>query len=196
MQVNFLYFIPIVAIAALVLIDQVARHRSFNKATGLFEQGKYQELLNYLDERYARLFYPRYNRLYLKYRTYDAMGDAKRAGETIEHLFAAKPSDSQLADLLIQAFDFYLRNKDFDRARTMLERIEKLDELAPAAPELRTLFSIVVDGDISHIEEMKAQLSSADKPTKQRLLYLLAKQYETMGNKDEANRCRKLMSEV
>lgn len=194
MQVNPLYFIPVVLIIVFVAADQIARRRSFSKATNLFESGQYEELLTYLDGRYARFFYPKYNRAYVQFKTYDAMGDTKRASETINTLFALSPTDAQLPDLLIKAFEFYLRNGDATNAKKMLGRIEKREELAKMAPELKKLYLVLAEGNTSFIDEMTEQLKDADEPTKQRLLYLLSKQYETLGDEENASKYREMVA--
>lgn len=194
MQLNPLYFIPIVLIIVFVSADQIARRRSFTKAAKLFESGQYEELISYLDGKYARFFYPKYNRAYMQFRTYDAMGDVKHASETIDLLFALNPADNQLPDLLIKAFEFYLRNGDKTNAKKMLDRIETKDEFAKMAPELKKLYLVLAEGNASYIDEMKAQLNTADDPTKQRLLYLLSKQYETLGDEENAAKYREMVA--
>ncbi len=196
MELNPLYFIPVVLIIVFVAADQIARHRSFSKAAGLFESGKYDELLTYLDGKYARFFYPKYNRIYMQFRTYDAKGDVKGASESIDTLFALNPAETQLPDLLIKAFEFYLRNGDKANAKKMLDRIEKRDELSKMAPELKKLYLVLAEANTSFIDEMEGQLETADEPTKQRLLYLLSKQYETLGNKEKANEYREQVAEL
>ena len=194
MQLNPLYFIPVVLIIVFVSADQIARRRSFTKAAKLFESGQYEELISYLDGKYARFFYPKYNRAYMQFRTYDAMGDVKRASETIDLLFALNPADNQLPDLLIKAFEFYLRNGDKTNAKKMLDRIDTKDEFAKMAPELKKLYLVLAEGNTSYIDEMKAQLDTADDPTKQRLLYLLSKQYETLGDEENAAKYREMVA--
>ena len=194
MQLNPLYFIPVVLIIVFVSADQISRRRSFTKAAKLFESGQYEELISYLDGKYARFFYPKYNRAYMQFRTYDAMGDVKHASETIDLLFALNPADNQLPDLLIKAFEFYLRNGDKTNAKKMLDRIETKDEFAKMAPELKKLYLVLAEGNASYIDEMKAQLNTADDPTKQRLLYLLSKQYETLGDEENAAKYREMVA--
>ena len=140
------------------------------------------------------LNYPKYNRAYMQFRTYDAMGDVKHASETIDLLFALNPADNQLPDLLIKAFEFYLRNGDKTNAKKMLDRIETKDEFAKMAPELKKLYLVLAEGNASYIDEMKAQLDTADDPTKQRLLYLLSKQYETLGDEENAAKYREMVA--
>lgn len=190
---NPIYLIPLVIIIAFVIIDQIARRRSVAKAAQMFERGEYEELLEYLESTYVRMFYPRYNRMHMQFKALDANGETKAAAEVLDLLYAAKPSDAQRADLLVVAFEFYLRNHMHDKAATTLERIQATPALKPAAAELETLFDIMENKGSGYIDEMKAQLKDADKPTRQRLLTLIAKQYENAGNKAEAAHYRALL---
>ncbi len=61
------------------------------------------------------------------------------------------------------------------------------------ATELETLFDIMENKGTSHIDEMKSQLKDADAPTRQRLLTLIAKQYENAGDPAEAAHYRLLL---
>lgn len=192
---NPIYLIPLVIIIAFVIIDQVARRRSVAKAAQMFERGAYEELLDYLETTYVRMFYPRYNRMYMQFKTLDANGETAAAAEVLDLLYAAKPSDEQRADLLVVAFEFYLRNHMRDKAATTLERIQATPALKPAATELEMLFDIMENKGTSHIDEMKDQLKDADAPTRQRLLTLIAKQYENAGNASEAARYRSMLQQ-
>lgn len=62
---NPVYLIPLGLIIVFVIIDQVARRRSVSKAARMFERGDYESLLAYLETTYVRMFYPRYNRMYM-----------------------------------------------------------------------------------------------------------------------------------
>lgn len=192
---NPIYLIPLFIVIALVVIDQVARRRSVAKAAEMFKRGDYEALLTYLETFYVRMFYPRYNRMHMQFKALDANGETKAAAEVLDLLYAAKPSDEQRADLLVVAFEFYLRNHMHDKAETTLERIKDTPALAAAAPELETLYDIMEKKGTGHIDEMKTQLEGADAPTRQRLLTLIAKQYENAGDDAEAAHYRELLQQ-
>lgn len=190
---NPIYLIPLAIVIILVVVDQVARRRSVAKAAEMFGKGEFEELLDYLETTYVRMFYPRYNRMYMQFKTLDAKGETEAASEVLDLLYAAKPSDEQRSDLLVVSFEFYLRNHMNEQALKTLERTKATPALEPAAAELETLYDVLANKGTGHIDEMEKQLDTADAATRQRLLYLLSKQYENLGNAQEAERYRKLM---
>lgn len=190
---NPVYLIPLGLIIVFVIIDQVARRRSVSKAARMFERGDYESLLAYLETTYVRMFYPRYNRMYMQFKTLDANNEIDAAAKVLDMLYVSKPSDEQRADLLVVAFEFYLRNLMRDKAEVTLRRIQNTPSLAPVATELETLFDIMENKSASHIDEMRSQLKDADAPTRRRLLTLIAKQYENAGNPAEAAHYRSLL---
>lgn len=84
MHFNPLFPVPIIGIAAVIIADQLARRHAYNKMNRLYAAGNFDELLDFLDGRYAKTFFPTYNRLYAIYNAYEKMGDVKAAENELD----------------------------------------------------------------------------------------------------------------
>ena len=187
MHMKPIYVIPLAVIVVLIIADQIARKRSIDKATRLYASGRFSDLVDYLDSWYPRLFYMSYIRQRMKFKAFEAMGKTDLAEDCLDLLFASSPAKAQLADLLIQAFTFYMSSGKFKKAEEILARIEENPDLKDAAPELRKVYEIQAKGDSSHIEEMETQVSKASGADALRLYLLIAKQYENKGDNEKAD---------
>lgn len=189
---NPLYLAPIIGILVLIVIDQVARRLAYRKMNALYREHRYEDLLRFLTSWYPRWFFPAYNRQYAIFNTYAQMGNIKEADEQLTILFGLKQNDQQRCDLLLRAFQFYLKNGKNSKAANTLEKITAEASLAPAIEELKQLYEIMAQRSSAYIETMEQQLDGADLPTKHRLYYLLQLQYRNKGDKTNAERYRKL----
>ena len=191
-----LFLVPIIGIAAIIIADQLARRWAYRKMNRLYASGQFDELLDFLDGRYAKTFFPSYNRMYAIYNAYEKMGDVHAAENELACLMATKKNAQQRMDLLLRAFEFYLKNGRYEKAAKALDKIRGIEKLEPMVDDLTQLYEIVAEKSSAHIASMEAQLDDADPATKHRLLYLLALQYDNKGDRAGAERYRKLDQEL
>jgi len=115
MKLNPLFLTTLVVLMLFVIVDQILRRRAYKKVQDLYGQHRSDELLAYLEGRYARLFFPAYNRTYMKFNACLQKDDAERVQIALEELLATKSSDEQRSDLVIRAFEFYLKQGKLQR---------------------------------------------------------------------------------
>jgi len=102
--------------------------------------------------------------------------DAERAQIALEELLATKSSDEQRSDLVIRAFEFYLKQGNFKDANAMLDEIGDMPRMNEVADECRKIYEIVAEGSSAYIDEMQAAKQGAAQETIHRLDYLLSLQ--------------------
>ena len=176
MKLNPLFLTTLVVLMLFVIVDQILRRRAYKKVQDLYGQHRSDELLAYLEGRYARLFFPAYNRTYMKFNACLQKDDAERVQIALEELLATKSSDEQRSDLVIRAFEFYLKQGNFKDAKTMLDEIGDMPRMNEVADECRKIYEIVAEGSSAYIDEMQAAKQGAAQETIHRLDYLLSLQ--------------------
>ncbi len=190
------FIVAIVVLGAFLAFDLVRRGKARKHVDDLYEQGRTEELVEYLDGSKARRIFPAYNRLYTKFNAYQKAGDAAAASETLKELLALDSSDEQRSDLLPRAFQFLLKNGDHENAEKVLDELERREPDRTLADECRKVYDIVAKGSTVYIKEMEDQLKQADLlgdgPTAQRLHYLLSLQYASENDAEASTRHREL----
>lgn len=193
---NLLFLAPIIGIVVLILADQIARRVAYAKMNRLYNGGRFEELLDFLEGRYARMFFPAYNRMYAIYNTYEKMGDVEAAERELANLLASKKDAQQRMDILLRAFEFYLKNGRYEKAQRALEKIRGIEKLEPMVEDLAQLYEIIANKSSAYIEDMEKKLEGADPATKHRLYYLLSLQCDNKGDAAAAERYRTLDREL
>ena len=193
-----IYLLPIVLFLAFVIIDRLVRKHAFKHVDDLFAQGRYEDVLEYLDGKYASKFFPVYNSRYARFNAYSMMGKTKEAYDELQIIFSMDNiSDKQLDDLLPTAFQFYLKNGYYEKAKSTLDRIARTEDLLNLVPALTRIYEIVAEKSTAYIEEMESQVqNAADEATEHSLNYLIALQYENAGDKKQAEKYRKAAADT
>lgn len=185
---NPLFLATLLVLLVFVLLDQFARRRAVKQIETLYEQHRSDEMLERLDGWYERMFFPAYNRTYMRYNAFLQKGDDKAAEGELDALLAAKPSDEQRRDLLMRAFEFYLKEGSYQRAKSILDEMgQKTPEVAA---ECTKLYEVIANKSTAYIDEMEGQLETSDKATRSRLCYLLSLQYANAGDGKRAEEYR------
>lgn len=190
---NPLYLTPIALIIVAILADRAVRKRAFEHVQALYNEGRSEELLAYLDGRYARLLFPVFNRRYLQFKAHAQAHDEKCALHALDELLAMRLTNEQRSELLVTAFEYYLGHGKGDKARHVVKLVAEAEGGQQAAAELKKVYEIVAEHSHAYVDEMEAALAGADKETARRLHYLLALQYDSAGDAAAAERHRKLM---
>lgn len=190
---NPIFLTTLLVLLAFVIADQVMRRRAYKAMESLYARHRTDELLAYLDRRYVRMFFPAYNRTYMRFNAYQQAGDTAAAGTVLDELLGAGGSREQRSDLVVRAFEFYLKNGERERARAMLDEIAADGGRPDVARECEKVYEIVAEGSSSYIEEMEREVEGADGPTKRRLYYLLSLQYDSRGDARRGDRCREAL---
>ena len=179
--------IILVALCVISLVyTEVQKRLVFSRYERLFERGDFEGCLRLLDGPLVRLIYPRYNLLYMRLNAQMCLQDDDESRRIIEEMLGLRASDEQRLVLLLRAFNFFVEQQDYARAKELLEELRQ-----KAAPEqlaeCERTYAIFAEKSSAYIKEMEAELREAGSADRTKLLYLLSVQYENKGDARRAN---------
>ena len=179
--------IILVALCVISLVyTEVQKRLVFSRYERLFERGDFEGCLRLLDGPLVRLIYPRYNLLYMRLNAQMCLQDDDESRRIIEEMLGLHASDEQRLVLLLRAFNFFVEQQDYVRAKELLGELRQ-----KAAPEqlaeCERTYAIFAEKSSAYIKEMEAELREAGSADRTKLLYLLSVQYENKGDARRAN---------
>lgn len=179
--------IILVALCVISLVyTEVQKRLVFSRYERLFERGDFEGCLRLLDGPLVRLIYPRYNLLYMRLNAQMCLQDDDESRRIIEEMLGLRASDEQRLVLLLRAFNFFVEQQDYARAKELLGELRQ-----KAAPEqlaeCERTYAIFAEKSSAYIKEMEAELREAGSADRTKLLYLLSVQYENKGDARRAN---------
>lgn len=179
--------IILVALCVISLVyTEVQKRLVFSRYERLFERGDFEGCLRLLDGPLVRLIYPRYNLLYMRLNAQMCLQDDDESRRIIDEMLGLRASDEQRLVLLLRAFNFFVEQQDYARAKELLEELRQ-----KAAPEqlaeCERTYAIFAEKSSAYIKEMEAELREAGSADRTKLLYLLSVQYENKGDARRAN---------
>ncbi len=179
--------IILVALCVISLVyTEVQKRLVFSRYERLFERGDFEGCLRLLDGPLVRLIYPRYNLLYMRLNAQMCLQDDDESRRIIEEMLGLRASDEQRLVLLLRAFNFFVEQQDYARAKELLGELRQKATPEQLAECERT-YAIFAEKSSAYIKEMEAELREAGSADRTKLLYLLSVQYENKGDARRAN---------
>ena len=179
--------IILVALCVISLVyTEVQKRLVFSRYERLFERGDFEGCLRLLDGPLVRLIYPRYNLLYMRLNAQMCLQDDDESRRIIEEMLGLHASDEQRLVLLLRAFNFFVEQQDYARAKELLGELRQKATPEQLAECERT-YAIFAEKSSAYIKEMEAELREAGSADRTKLLYLLSVQYENKGDARRAN---------
>ena len=179
--------IILVALCVISLVyTEVQKRLVFSRYERLFERGDFEGCLRLLDGPLVRLIYPRYNLLYMRLNAQMCLQDDDESRRIIEEMLGLRASDEQRLVLLLRAFNFFVEQQDYARAKELLGELRQKATPEQLAECERT-YAIFAEKSSAYIKEMEAELREAGPADRTKLLYLLSVQYENKGDARRAN---------
>ena len=112
--------------------------------------------------------------------------DEEESRRIIDEMLSLKTTDEQRLVLLLRAFNFFVEQEDYARAKETLEELRERAEGEQLA-ECEQTYAIFAEKSSAYIKEMEAKLRTAKATERATLLYLLSVQYENRGDQRRAN---------
>ncbi|MDO4428184.1 MAG: hypothetical protein Q4B91_01570 [Atopobiaceae bacterium] len=179
--------IIVVALCVISLVyTEVQKRLVFSRYEALFGRGDFEGCLRLLDRAVVRLIYPRYNQLYMRLNAQMCLEDEEESRRIIDEMLSLKTTDEQRLVLLLRAFNFFVEQEDYARAKELLEELRERAEGEQLAGCERT-YAIFAEKSSTYIKEMETELRTAKATERATLLYLLSVQYENRGDQRRAN---------
>lgn len=178
-----------------LVYTEVQKRLVFSHYEKLFERGDFEGCLRVLDRPLVRLVYPRYNLLYMRLNAQMCLQNDDESRRIIDEMLGLRMSDQQRLVLLLRAFNFFVEQQDYPRAKELLEELRQKANPEQLAECERT-YAIFAEKSSAYIKEMEAELREAKAADRTKLIYLLSVQYENKGDAKRANEYLERVQEV
>ena len=116
----------ICVVVAYFAVTEGAKKYFDMKLQVLFNLGLYQDCIDLLDRKLARIVMSTYKQYYLRFTIYEAADMDAYADRMLDHLLEMSCSDKQRRQLAVRAFNFYIKTGDRKRAASMLEEMRPI----------------------------------------------------------------------
>ena len=167
---------------------EIEKRMTFSRYEALFARGDFEGCLRLLDRRIVRLIYPAYNRLYMRLNVQMCLDNAEESRRIIDEMLGLMITEEQRRVLVLRAFNFFVEQEDYDRAKELLEELRATKSVpAEQLAECERTYAIFAEKSSAYIKEMEDGLRTAKDTEKATLLYLLSVQYENRGDQRRAN---------
>ena len=179
--------IVLVALCVVSLVyTEVQKRTVFSKYERLFGEGDFEGCVRLLERPVVRLVYPRYNQLFMRLNAQMCLDNVQESRRIIDEMLKLRTSDEQRLVLLVRAFNFFVEQEDYARAKELLEELRQKASAEQLAECERT-YAIFAQKSSAYVDQMEAELKGASGPERTTLLYLLSVQYENRGDVKRAN---------
>lgn len=170
------------------IYTEIEKRMTFSRYESLFSRGDFEGCLCLLDRRVVRLIYPKYNRLFMRLNAQMCLDDADESRRIIDEMLGLMSTEEQRRVLLLRAFNFFVEQEDYARAKELLEELRKTKDVpAEQLAECERTYAIFAEKSSAYVREMEERLRAAKGAERATLLYLLSVQYENHGDAKRAN---------
>lgn len=179
--------IVLVALCVVSLVyTEVQKRTVFSKYERLFGEGDFEGCVRLLERPVVKLVYPRYNQLFMRLNAQMCLDNVQESRRIIDEMLGLRTSDEQRLVLLVRAFNFFVEQEDYARAKELLEELRQKASPEQLAECERT-YAIFAQKSSAYVDQMEAELKGASGSERTTLLYLLSVQYENRGDVERAN---------
>lgn len=178
----------VVVCLASYAVSAIYKRLAFAKYEELFSRQDFEGCVALLNKPLARAVIPGYNRLFMMLNAELYLDDAQATESIINQMLRLHTTREQRLALLARAFDFFIDQKNYKRAKKILVELREKVEAEKLVGVERT-YDIFAHGSSAYIKEMRDELDGAPAAERMNLLYLLSAQYENSGDAKRAEEC-------
>lgn len=182
-------FILILLIEIIITIRQKREKRAIEDAlTKYILEGEYDSFYKMVDSKEATRNIPVYNRLFLKLNAAMAQSDNERAEEILRQLETVHMSETQMVELALKAFNYYIERYDREGAHKYKNIICKYAKNESITELTKRTYSIFIEQSDEYLDVLLKESEHLKGNKRISHDLLLAKIYE---NKGEIELCNK-----
>ncbi len=185
---NIIIAVLFVLLVIYILIAYFGSALVKRKIKELYDSGKYDEYMEFLDSNKCRI-YVRENEIEeYKYKVYLKRNDRKHIDEYFDKMLKRKVDKTTKLQYQIKAFYYYMVHNGADKCSQLLEDIRAYGDES-VTKQVTYLYEVVVLRKTDYIDELKAILQK--KPNDPFYEYLLSVSYENKGDTRNAKKYKK-----
>lgn len=181
----------IISFVVIVAIETGLSKWKTNVVLKLLQHQQYDELEKELHNFITRAFIPRYNIEYLRLNSYLMQNKHEMIEKQFDELMKFRKNKNQQADLLMKAFNYYVEQENAEKSHFYLDEIQKLGN-NKMYQEALMMSDIFIDKKANHIDQLLEEVQKAPDQIKAVYYFMIAKQYENMNDKQNAQKYTEL----
>ncbi|MBQ9037024.1 MAG: hypothetical protein IJ115_06205 [Erysipelotrichaceae bacterium] len=186
--------ITIIVVAAtfgLEILASIYRRRYYNQLIQAISTKNYEEFDRLSKKKTVRFLIPKYDMEYLKLNIVLEKGSVTEIRDQYRHVVNSCTNIRQKADILMNAFDYYVSKEDKEMAREYAKEITALgnDELSNY---VKRLYDIKINKSAKLLDEMLEELNSGYVRNIWQKEMLISQAYELKGEKELQEKYEKL----
>ncbi len=189
MDQNILIAIVIALILTVVMfvVSKRLKASKQNLMISYLQTGKFEEFEKLTNSFLVKMLFPRYNIEYLKLNASILEGDEAKIEEQFDGLLKVKKSKVQTEDITMKAFNYYVGVENKERCSELMETIKGFTN-ERMVQEATIMYDIFILKKGNHIEEVSKMMEGMPDAQKGVNEYLLAVQYENIGDLENAKK--------
>lgn len=167
----------------LEILASVYKRRYYNQLIQAISTKDYKEFERLSKKKTVRFLVPRYNMEYLKLNIVLEKGSVTEIKEQFEHVVNSSTNVRQKADILMNAFDYYVSKEDKEMAREYGKQVTELNN-EELSNYVKRLYDIKINKSAKLLDEMLEELNSGNVRNIWQKELLISHAYELKGEKE------------
>ena len=179
-----MFWIIVLLVVTIGYVGSRAYKRSLLKRLLVsLQKQEYDTFFKTIDGIGCKCYFSMFHRLYFKMNAYILLANKQKVEETFDDLLSLRLTKKQNLDVTMKAFYYYIDDENQAKCLALMERVTSLHEDA-ASQECQMMYDIFVCKKANYIQTMKEQLLEQDGIAKGMLQYMLAVQYDHLGERE------------
>lgn len=176
-----------------LIVSKYLKNRVLKRLLNDLKEQKFQDFYNTIDSMVCKLYFPAYNREYMRMNGLVMQGEKERVEEQFDLMLDMRMNQKQEIDIVMKAFYYYLEDENKKRSKQLLERIRKFGE--DYFKESQIMYEVCLEKSTAYIDEMEEALKDPECKDANRgmFLYMLGLQY---GNDNQKKKMKEYLHQA
>ena len=190
---NLFIFIALFAFFSLLAIGQRAlSDRYLRKMTEAISSGDFEGFSKIADSFLTKLLFPPFNLCYLKLNAAILEGDPEKFEQAVRNFSLVSMNQYQKSDLYHKIFNHYMSEKDYEKAKVYLDRIEKEVKNEDLKEQDRYVYDIYALNSGEHLDQLLTKREETPEKERGFLEMLISDSYKNLNDNKNADRYKEM----
>lgn len=192
-EMTIIIIVFIVTAILCAVLSKFLKNNVFKKLLNDLKNANFDDYFKTIDTFLCKMYFPAFNREYMRLNGYVIKGDKKEVDAQFEVLLNMRMNKKQEIDIVMKSFYYFLEDENAKKAKQMLERIRKFGE--DYFNESEVMYNVCIEKSTKYIDEMEEALQDSECKEVNRgmFLYLLGLQY---GNENQKKKMKEYLKEA
>ena len=190
---NLFLFLALFAFFTLLAVGQRSLSESYlKKMTDAITAGDFEGFRKIADSFLTKLLFPPFNLCYLKLNAAILEGDHEKTEQAIRSFSLVNMNEYQKSDLYHKIFNHYMSEKDYEKAKVYLDKIEKEVRNPDLKEQDRYVYDIYALNSAEHIDKLLAKREETPEKERGFLEMLISDSYRNRNDIKNADRYKEM----